>query len=114
MQKALRHYKTPQGKNYFFKWMEGLGDSITRHRIHRRLDLLAEGHYGDHAHLGEGVYELRLMFGSGYRIYFAEEGDIVIILLCGGDKSTQGADIKLAKKCWNEWRERWTNIKNLS
>lgn len=77
-----------------------------RHRIRRRLDRVEIGNYGDYKPLGDGVYELKLHFGSGYRVYFAEYDDIIVILLCGGDKSTQSKDIEIAKTYWKELLER--------
>jgi putative addiction module killer protein len=65
---------------------------------------MTRGHYGDYKSIGNGVYELRFTFGSGYRIYFAEQDNVVVLLLCGGDKSTQRHDIELAKNYWLEFR----------
>jgi putative addiction module killer protein len=70
------------------------------------LDRVEIGNYGDYKALGDGVYELKLHFGSGYRVYFAEDGDIIVILLCGGDKSSQSKDIEVAKAYWKELLER--------
>ena len=75
-------------------------------RIQARLDRVEKGNFGDHRPVGEGVWELRFDFGSGYRIYFVEEGDVIVILLCGGDKSSQVKDIKTAKIYWQELLER--------
>ncbi len=62
------------------------------------------GLYGDSAPVGEGVKELRMFFGSGYRVYFGEEAENIVVLLCGGDKSTQNQDIKIAKAYWKEYQ----------
>lgn len=70
------------------------------------MDRVEIGNYGDYKPLGDGVYELKLHFGSGYRVYFAEDGDIIVILLCGGDKSSQSKDIEVAKAYWKELLER--------
>ena len=70
-----------------------------------RLDRLKEGNFGDHKAVGEGVYELRFFFGSGYRVYFGKSGDKLILLLCGGNKSSQQRDIKKAKHYWNDYQE---------
>jgi putative addiction module killer protein len=64
------------------------------------------GLFGDAKSVGEGVNELRIAFGPGYRIYYALDGEVVVLLLCGGDKSTQGKDIKQAKDYWNDYRGR--------
>lgn len=77
-----------------------------RHRIRRRLDRVEMSHYGDYKPLGDGICELKLDFGPGYRIYFAEKDDVIIILLCGGDKSSQVKDIHTAKIYWRELLER--------
>ena len=81
----------------FRKWREQLRDERARALIASRLDRLAYGHAGDAAPVGEGISELRIHYGPGYRIYFVKRGKAMIILLCGGDKSTQGKDIKAAK-----------------
>lgn len=82
----------------FRKWRTGLKDERARALIASRLDRLAYGHMGDTVSLGEGVSELRIHYGPGYRIYFQQQGKITIILLCGGDKGTQVRDIKKAKR----------------
>jgi putative addiction module killer protein len=104
--KTLRNYVTPLGKVPFLDWLNSIKDQITRLRIRRRLDRLELGNFGDCEPVGEGVSELRLFFGSGYRIYFAEQDEEIIILLCGGDKSSQKKDIKTAKRYWHELKER--------
>lgn len=105
-QKILRNYITPTGKVPFSEWLNGIKDSNTRLRIRRRLDRLELGHYGDCSPVGEGVSELRFFFGSGYRIYFAELDDVIIILLCAGNKGSQKQNIKTAKMYWCELKER--------
>jgi putative addiction module killer protein len=82
----------------FSNWLGGLADRRARAKIAARIDRLAHGNPGDVAPVGEGVSELRIHFGPGYRVYFAARGRSVVILLCGGDKSTQAKDIKLAKQ----------------
>jgi len=73
--------------------------------IASRLDRLAYGHAGDVEPVGQGVSELRINYGPGYRLYFQKRGSTIIILLCGGDKSTQAKDIKAAKRLMDEWSE---------
>jgi putative addiction module killer protein len=82
----------------FSNWLRGLVDRRARAKIAARIDRLAHGNPGDVAPVGEGVSELRIHFGPGYRVYFAARARAVVILLCGGDKSTQAKDIKLAKQ----------------
>lgn len=106
MHKILRNYVTPAGKIPFEEWLDGIKDPVTRLRIRRRLDRVELGNMGDCKSVGEGVSELKLAFGSGYRIYFAEKDEVIIILLCAGDKRSQKNDIKTAKMYWNELKER--------
>ena len=86
----------------FRKWREQLKDERARALIASRLDRLAYGHAGDASPVGDGIRELRLHYGPGYRIYFRKRGKTVIVLLCGGDKSTQAKDIKTAKRLAKE------------
>ena len=81
----------------FRHWLAGLRDERARARILKRLDRAQAGNLGDVAPVGEGVSELRIFYGPGYRVYFAQRGKELIVLLCGGDKSTQDADIAEAK-----------------
>ena len=80
----------------YIKWLKSLRDSQARVRILARIDRLAAGNAGDHRFLGD-IYELRIDYGSGYRIYYKDTGRKIIILLCGGDKTTQQADIARAR-----------------
>jgi putative addiction module killer protein len=89
----------------FLKWRKRLKDGRGRALIASHLDRLAFGHFGDGKSVGQGVLELRIHYGPGYRIYFQKRGKTLIILLCGGDKSTQENDIKLAKRLAKEWGE---------
>lgn len=88
----------------FRKWRMGLKDERIRGLIASRLDRLAFGNAGDVKAVGRGVSELRIDHGPGYRIYFLKRGSTIIILLCGGDKSTQAKDIETAKRLAEEWR----------
>jgi putative addiction module killer protein len=87
----------------FWKWRTRLKDKRARALIASRLDRLAFGHAGDAEPVGEGISELRIHYGPGYRIYFQRRGNTIIVLLCGGDKSTQDKDIKTAKRLVTEW-----------
>lgn len=80
----------------FVQWLDGLRDLRARARIQVRIERLAAGNPGDAKPVGEGVSELRIDYGPGYRVYYTMQGDTVVILLAGGDKSTQTADIKIA------------------
>jgi putative addiction module killer protein len=89
----------------FRKWRTRLKDERARALIASRLDRLAFGNAGDVKPVGQGISELRIDYGPGYRVYFKRQGQTIIILLCGGDKSTQARDIKTAKQLAEEWRE---------
>ena len=81
----------------FRRWLTGLRDERARARILKRLDRVQAGNLGDVAPVGEGVSEMRIFYGPGHRVYFVQRGSELIVLLCGGDKSTQDADIEEAK-----------------
>jgi putative addiction module killer protein len=101
--KQLVFYQTQKGDEPFNDWLGDLDNSF-RPRIQLRLDRVRLGNYGDYQGVGEGVYELRFFFGAGYRVYFAEEGNTVVLLLCGGDKSSQSKDIAKAQAYWKDYQ----------
>lgn len=103
--KEIRIYKTNTDKEPFEDWLANIKDKTIKARIRRRIDRLALGHEGDCKPVGKGVYELRFMFGPGYRIYYARLGDVVIVLLLGGDKSSQEDDIRKAQAYWKDAQE---------
>ncbi len=105
-QRELVFYQTKNGQIPFTKWFESIRDQKTRTRLRGRLTRLEFGNYGDCQSVGEGVYELRIHFGPGYRIYFSEVDNTVILLLCGGDKSSQQRDINQAKSYWRDYKEK--------
>jgi putative addiction module killer protein len=84
----------------FDGWLKGLKDSKGRTKIQARIDRLANGNPGDVGPIGEGLSELRIDFGPGYRVYYGRAGKTLYLLLCGGDKATQDADIKSAHAMW--------------
>ena len=94
-----------QQTEIFRKWRLRLKDERVRALIASRLDRLAYGNSGDVKSVGEGVSELRIDFGPGFRVYFQRRESRIILLLCGGDKSTQTKDIQLAKRLAKEWSE---------
>jgi putative addiction module killer protein len=81
----------------FDAWLSGLKDGLTRRRLGRRLEKVERGLLGDVAPVGEGVFEMREDFGPGWRMYYVQRGNVLIVMLGGGDKSTQGRDIQEAK-----------------
>lgn len=89
----------------FDRWLSGLRDRRAIARIAARLDRLAAGNPGDVEPVGEGISELRINYGPGYRVYFIQRGPVLVILLCGGDKSTQSKDIRQAKILAEEWKD---------
>ncbi|MBA3966789.1 MAG: type II toxin-antitoxin system RelE/ParE family toxin [Nitrospirales bacterium] len=97
-------YEDEQGYEPFSEWFKGLKDVKGKKRIGTRIRRLSEGLYGDCESVGEGVSELRLCFGPGYRVHFSEEANNIVILLCGGDKSSQKRDIQSAKGNWKEYK----------
>jgi putative addiction module killer protein len=82
----------------FDEWLDGIKDNMTRIRLNRRLDKVQRGNWGDIKSLQEGVWEMREFFGSGWRMYYIQHGDVVIVMLGGGDKSTQQQNIDRALK----------------
>lgn len=104
----VRHYQTTGGRVPLAEWLEGLRDGQTRTRIIGRLDRLRAGLFGDWRSVGEGVYELRIDHGPGYRIYFGREGRTLVLLLCGGNKGTQTSDIEKAHGYWKDHKARNT------
>ncbi len=102
----VREYITVEGRNPFREWLHELKDIQARARIRVRLNRLRLGNLGDSKSLGGGVYELRVPFGPGYRVYFGKAGTMVVILLCGGQKGTQNKDIVKAKEFWEDYKRR--------
>lgn len=103
--RELEFYRTQNGRVPFTDWFESLRDQKTRTRIRGRLTRLEVGNFGDCQSVGGGVFELRIHFGPGYRVYFSEVRDTLILLLCGGDKSSQQRDIERAKTYWQDYKE---------
>lgn len=102
----LRRYQRDDGNVPVRDWLESLRDIRARAQIEIRLRRLSVGNFGDCKPVGEGVLELRIDIGAGYRLYCARRGQQLVILLCGGDKRTQDADIQRAKTYWTDWQRR--------
>jgi putative addiction module killer protein len=107
MKKELRTYRTKEGDSPFTDWLGCLKDSIGKAQITNRLNRVVLGNYGDYKSVGEGVLELRIHTGPGYRLYVSEQEHTILLLLIGGTKRTQDKDIKRAKKYLAEFRERF-------
>jgi putative addiction module killer protein len=103
---TLQEYVTPDGENPFSKWLHALRDVRARAKIRVRLNRVRLGNFGDAKVIGGGVSELRIPYGPGYRLYFARAGSNVVLLLCGGDKSSQKRDIETAKDYWLDYQRR--------
>jgi putative addiction module killer protein len=100
----VREYLTAEGKNPYRQWLDTL-DVTTRARIQARVLRFSTGNLGDHRSVGGGVCEARVMFGPGYRIYFGKDGQQLVLLLLGGDKSTQAANVAQAQASWKAYQE---------
>ena len=103
--RELEIYRAPNGQAPYTEWFESIRDRKTRTQIQSRIDRIKSGNLGDHKSVGDGVFELRFQFGPGYRIYFGQVGNTIVLLLCGGDKSSQNRDIERAKGYWQEYKE---------
>ena len=99
-------YLTDAGRNPFRAWLTGIKDRFTAGIIQGRITRLEFGNLGDCKSVGKEVFELRINYGPGYRIYFAWDGESVVVLLAGGDKKTQTMDIKRAQKFWQDYKSR--------
>ena len=100
----VRKYVDGQGRSPFDAWVRGLSDRVLRARVQVRIERLALGLEGDWKGVGEGIRELRIPAGPGLRIYYAWDGPLLVLLLCGGDKSSQPDDIRKAKAYWRDYR----------
>lgn len=99
-------YVTREGKDVFQEWLNGLTDQRARALIDKTIAKVRLGNLGQHKSVGEGVQEIVLNYGPGYRIYFGEHGKTLVILLLGSTKKRQKKAIELAKRYWKDWNER--------
>ena len=102
----IRHYVNDSGHDLFDEWRDQIRDVKAKIAVDRRIIRMELGNFGDHKALREGIWELRIDVGLGYRIYYAQAGLSVIILLCGGNKHDQEADISRACTYWREWKRK--------
>jgi putative addiction module killer protein len=103
---TIRNYIDLAGKDVLLEWKRKLRDSTAKMSIDRRIFRLEMGNFGDHKFCRDGVWELRVDTGAGYRVYYAVEGKNIILLLCAGDKRTQDTDITRACSYWQDWQRR--------
>ena len=108
-QYTLRHYLTRDGRDVIISWMKGLRDRQAVTRVTARLDRVRYGNFGDHKPRAEGVWELRIDYGPGYHVYYCMDGENIVLLLCGEDKSTQNADIETAVAYKKDYDRRASN-----
>lgn len=102
----VRRYQIADGEAPVTVWLDSLRDRSGRARIVARLDRLQVGLFGDWKSVGDVVCELRMDFGPGYRVYYARQDDVIVLLLCGGNKSTQAKDIETAHGYWKDFKAR--------
>ncbi len=101
----LKIYSTESNKEPFTLWLNSL-EKPDRAKVRARLDRIIVGNFGEYKHIYQEIYELKFKSNSGFRVYYAIDGDKIILLLSGGNKSTQSRDIKKAKEYWNNYNAR--------
>jgi putative addiction module killer protein len=104
-ERQVRIYVAPDGRTPFLRWLTTLRDQRAKQKIEARIGRVRLGNFGQARGVGEGVLELKVDYGPGYRVYFGQDGADLVILLCGGDKSTQNADIRQAKTYWAQYQK---------
>ena len=98
------HYVAEDGTDYLDEWLQNQ-DTEIRARVQTRIDRIELGNFGDHKGVGNGVSELRIDFGPGYRVYYGLDNEKLVILLVGGTKKRQARDIKMAQACWKTYQQ---------
>jgi putative addiction module killer protein len=102
----IRHYITSDGKDVYLDWLRTPRDMTARIVMDRRVNRIELGNFGDHRFCRDGVWELRIDVGPGYRLYYAVAGKELVLLMYGGDKRTQSTDIDRACEYWQDWQMR--------
>jgi len=103
---TISYYLTERGGKPFKEWLDGVKDIAARQKVRIRLDRVRLGNLGKNRSVGEGVYELKIHYGPGYRVYYGLKQKTVVLLLLGGDKSSQKKDIAQAKVYWQDYKRR--------
>ncbi|ARN75969.1 type II toxin-antitoxin system RelE/ParE family toxin [Oceanicoccus sagamiensis] len=106
MKCTVYEYRDIFGRSPYARWLKHLRDPRAKAKIILQVDKMELGLFADVEPIGEGLSELRIHYGPGYRIYFGKQGRLVYLLLCGGDKSSQSQDIKKAKARWHDYQRR--------
>jgi len=106
--KEVVAFRASNGRVPFEDWLDDLRDKRAIARVLARLARVRQGNLGDCKPVGDGVSELRIDYGPGYRVYFGQKGNTLVVLLCGGDKRSQERDIRLAKQFWQEYKSNET------
>jgi putative addiction module killer protein len=106
MELEIRHYRSRAGRDVYQDWMDGLRDPRGKTAVMQRLVRVERGNFGDHASCRDGVSELRIDVGPGYRVYFGIDRGVIVLLLGGGDKSSQRRDIDRAVDAWRDYQRR--------
>lgn len=102
----IRHYLSASQQDIYLDWVRKLRDTVAKIAIDRRVNRIEQGNFGDHKFCRDGVWELRIDVGAGYRVYYGIAGREVVLLLCGGTKQTQNTDIGRACEYWQDWKTR--------
>jgi putative addiction module killer protein len=106
----IRHYVSRAGRDIFDHWLTKLGDVRAQAKIAVRINRIAAGNFGDCKSFGLGLFELRVDWGPGYRVYYSRIGSACVLLLCGGDKRKQAADIVRARQYLQDYKDRADNL----
>lgn len=104
--REILHYTTPSGNNPYRRWYTQIKDQAAQIAISNRISRIRSGNFGDYKRLSKDLYELRIHYGPGYRVYFEVFQSDIVILLCGGTKGTQQRDIRRAQNYWNDFLDR--------
>jgi putative addiction module killer protein len=102
----VRHFLSARGRDVVADWLMEMRDTRAKVQVVKRLNRIVVGNFGDHKYCRDGVWELRINTGPGYRVYYAMAGATIVLLLCGGDKRSQSKDIERACGYFQEWQKR--------